>query len=71
MVNKIKAIFAAIGSLGLFMFAISALMWVLTNFPNHALEFFIITFFAMFGYGAYRHFLKYFEKESKDEQINS
>lgn len=71
MVNKIKAIFAAIGSLGLLMFAVSAFLWILTNYTNRVLEFFIVTLFAMFGYGAYKHFLKYFEKESKDEQINS
>ena len=71
MINKIKAIFAAIGSLGLLMFAVSAFLWILTNYTNRVLEFFIVTLFGIFGYGAYKHFLKYFNKESENEQINS
>ena len=71
MVNKIKAIFAAIGSIGIIMFAFSALLRVFTQWPAEVLELFIVFLFAYWGYDAYKFFLKQFESKKKDEQINS
>jgi hypothetical protein len=71
MVNKIKAIFAAIGSIGVLMFVVSAFLWIFTNYPGPAIEFFIVSWFAYCGYRAYKYFLGRFDKESDNEQINS
>jgi hypothetical protein len=71
MINKIKATFAAIGSIGVLMLAVSAMLWVFTNYPGGFLEILIISWFTFIGYKAYLFFLKSFDKESKDEQINS
>jgi hypothetical protein len=71
MVNKMKAIFAAMGALGFLMLGVSAFLWVFTQWPGHVLEFMIIFLFARFGYGAYKFFLKEFESRKRDEQINS
>ena len=71
MVNKIKAIFAAIGSIGVLMFVVSCFLWIFTKYPGPAIEFLIVSWFAYWGYKAYKFFLKYFEKDSKNEQINS
>jgi len=72
MVNKIKAVFAAIGAIGLVMFVVSLFLWVITNYPGGTIEFFIASLFAYFGYNAYRYFLQYFKNQSDDEQqLNS
>jgi hypothetical protein len=71
MVNKIKAIFATIGSIGAIMFASSALFWVFTQWPAQVLEFFIVMGFAYWGYEAYKFFLKRFQKQEDNKQINS
>ncbi len=71
MVNKIKAIFAAIGSIGVLMFVVSCFLWIFTNYPGPAIEFFIVSWFAYWGYRAYKFFLNYFNNVSKNEQINS
>ena len=71
MVNKFKAIFAAIGSIGILMFVSSAFFWVFTQWPAETLELFIVTWCGYWGYEAYKSFLKYFEKKSGDKQINS
>lgn len=71
MVNKIKAIFAAIGSIGVLMFVVSAFLWVFTYYPGPAIEFLIVSWFAYWGYKAYKYFLGRFDQESKNEQINS
>lgn len=71
MVNKIKAISAAIGSIGVLMFIVSVFLWIFTKYPGPAIEFLIVSWFAYWGYKAYRFFLNYFNKESKNEQINS
>jgi uncharacterized membrane protein len=71
MVNKIKAIFAAIGSLGLLMLGVSLILWAFTQWPARVLEFIIILLFARLGYGAYKFFLKEFEKPKDNNQINN
>ena len=71
MINKIKAVFAAIGSIGLLMLIVSSILWLFTNYPGDILELCIISFFMYWGYKAYTWFLKKFESESKDKQINS
>ena len=71
MVNKIKAIFAAIGSIGVLMFVVSCFLWLFTYYPGPTIEFCIVSWFAYWGYKVYKHFLKYFNKESENEQINS
>ena len=71
MINKIKAIFAAIGSIGVLMFIVSAFLWVFTNYPGPAIEFFIVSWFAYWGYKAYKYFLGRFDQDSDNEQINS
>jgi len=71
MINKIKATFAAIGSIGVLMLAVSAMLWVFANYPGGVLEILIISWFTFIGYKAYVFFLKSFEKPPKDEQINS
>lgn len=67
MINKIKAIFAAIGSIGALMFVVSTFLWLFANYTG----FCIVLWFAYFGYRAYKYFLGRFEKESDNEQINS
>jgi hypothetical protein len=69
--NKIKAVFMAIGAIGFLMLGVSAFLWLFAQWPGHVLEFFIIFLFVRFGYGAYKYFLGNFEKDSKNEQINS
>jgi hypothetical protein len=71
MINKIKATFAAIGSIGVLMLTVSAMLWVFTNYPGGVLEILVITWFTFIGYNAYTFFLKRFDKKPKDEQINS
>lgn len=70
MKNKIKAIFAAIGSIGVLMFVVSAFLWIFTNYPGPTIEFFIVSLFAYWGYKAYKYFLERFQKDN-NEQINS
>jgi len=71
MINKIKATFAAIGSIGVLMLTVSAMLWIFTNYPGGVLEILIITWFSFIGYKAYVFFLKRFDKVSDNEQINS
>lgn len=71
MINKIKATFAAIGSIGVLMLAVSTMLWVFTNYPGGVLEILIITWFTYIGHKAYKFFLKEFEDRKRDEQINS
>lgn len=68
--NKIKAVFAAIGSIGVLMFVVSAFLWIFTKYPGRTIEFFIVSWFAYWGYKAYKYFLERFQKDS-NEQINS
>lgn len=71
MINKIKAIFAAIGSIGVLMFAVSCILWVFTQWPGKVIEFCIVSWFGYWGYRAYKFFLNYFNNESENKQINS
>lgn len=71
MVNKIKAIFAAISFIVVLMLVSNAFFWALIHFPNRLLEFFIVSSFAYCGCRAYSYFLEKFNKGSKDKQINS
>lgn len=71
MINKIKATFAAIGSIGVLMLTVSAMLWAFTKYPGGVLEILIIAWFTFIGYKAYTFFLTRFDKESEDEQINS
>jgi hypothetical protein len=71
MINKIKATFAAIGSIGVLMLTVSAMLWAFTKYPGGVLEILIISWFTFIGYKAYTFFLTRFDKESEDEQINS
>jgi hypothetical protein len=71
MVNKIKAVFAAIGSIGVLMSLVGGFLWLFTNYPGNVIEFFIVSWFAFCGYRAYMYFLERFKKESDNEQINS
>ena len=71
MINKIKAMFAAIGSIGVLMFIVSAFLWVLTNYTSDTIHFCLVFLFVYSGYGMYKFFLKYFKDQNNDEQINS
>ena len=69
--NKIKAMFAAIGSIGVLLFVVSCILWVFTQWPDRVIEFCVVSWFAYWGYKAYKYFLGRFDKDSKNEQINS
>jgi len=71
MTNKTKAIFAAIGTIGALMLAVSAMVWIFTNYPGGVMEILIITWFTYIGHSAYKFFLKEFEDRKRDEQLNS
>ena len=71
MINKIKAIFAAIGSIGVLMFVVSAFIWLLTNYPALTPLSIVIFWFSYCGYQAYMYFLVRFKKDRNNKQINS
>ena len=69
--NKIKAIFAAIGTIGLMILGVSVILWLFTIAPIITCILLICTWFGYMGYDAYKFFLKEFKKTDENEQINS
>jgi hypothetical protein len=71
MSNKIKAIFAAIGTIGLITLCVSVILFLFTIAPTITCILLICAWFAYMGYDAYKFFLKEFKKIDDNEQINS